>query len=365
MDIVVTPLDPADATAAEQAYQIVAACTATDRPDFPPACRRRFLGRLAHPWPGHDRRPALAYAAGVPAGYLEIELPCLDNVENATVEISVHPAHRRRGVGRALHEYAVRLLRGLDRKRITGMSPFPLPRPDTGSGVGAAAGSDTGAGAGSDAGASARPEEPGSTAFATAMGATDALVEVRRRLDIGSLDEAALDALLAAAWKRADGYSLVCWSGPTPPEYVADVAYLEGRLLTDAPMGDLDWEPEQVDASRVRGIEAAREARGQRAVRAGMRHDASGRLVAFTELDITGSSPWHAFQQITLVDPGHRGHRLGTIIKIENLRAALAHEPALRAVDTWNAAANTHMIAINEALGFRPVDQWHNWQLTL
>lgn len=339
MDIVVVPLDPADATAAEQAYQIVAACAEVDLPDFPPESRTRFFAGLNHPWPGRATHRAVAYLAGVPAGYLELDLPCLDNVESAMLELWAHPEWRRRGVGRALHEWAVRLMRELGRKRILGMSPTPLP------------------------GAPPRPQ-PG-TDFARAMGASDALVEVRRRLDTGNLDQAELDRLLTAAWQRAGGYSLACWTGPTPDEYAADVAYLDGRLLSDSPIGDLDLEPEKIDADRVRGIEAARIARGGRMVHAAMRHDASGRLVAYTMLDINGSSPWHAFQQITLVDPVHRGHRLGTIIKIENLRAALAYEPTLRAVDTWNAGVNAHMIAINEAMGFRPVDQWHNWQLSL
>ncbi|MCW2641807.1 MAG: family N-acetyltransferase [Dactylosporangium sp.] len=60
--------------------------------------------------------------------------------------------------------------------------------------------------------------------------------------------------------------------------------------------------------------------------------------------------------------PPHRGHRLGTIVKIANLRHAMAGEPALRVINTWNAAVNDHMISINEALGFRPVDALVNWQ---
>ena len=50
---------------------------------------------------------------------------------------------------------------------------------------------------------------------------------------------------------------------------------------------------------------------------------------------------------------------------MENLRYAMAHEPELRVIATWNAASNDYMIAINEALGFRVMDTWHNWQLTL
>ena len=34
----------------------------------------------------------------------------------------------------------------------------------------------------------------------------------------------------------------------------------------------------------------------------------------------------------------------------------------MRYIDTWNAAENKPMIAINEAIGFRAVDGWVDWQ---
>jgi GNAT superfamily N-acetyltransferase len=339
MDIAVTALDVADETAVERAYEIEAAAVAADIPDFPPVCHQQFVGALHHPWPGNRSHHALASIDGTPAGHVKIDLPELDNTDNASTDLSVHPDHRRRGVGRALHEYVLRYLRDAGRKRLVGMAVREIP----------------GGPARSSAGA----------AFATAIGATSALIEVRRRLDVTAIDEPALDRMLTAARSRADGYSLLQWDGPTPDEYVDDVAYLDSRLLEDAPLGDLAWEPEKVDAARVRGAEAARRTRGRRAYHTGMRHDASGHLVAWTTLDFGASNPWHAFQQITIVEPRHRGHRLGAIVKIENLRYARAHEPELRAVDTWNAAANDHMISINEAMGFRPVDGWDNWQLTV
>ena len=43
----------------------------------------------------------------------------------------------------------------------------------------------------------------------------------------------------------------------------------------------------------------------------------------------------------------------------------MRHEPQVRVIDTWNAAVNEHMIAINEAMGFRAVDAWVNWQMNL
>jgi hypothetical protein len=34
----------------------------------------------------------------------------------------------------------------------------------------------------------------------------------------------------------------------------------------------------------------------------------------------------------------------------------------MRTVDTWNAASNSHMVAVNDAVGFRPVRLWGEWE---
>ncbi|TDC26639.1 N-acetyltransferase [Micromonospora sp. 15K316] len=339
MSITIAPFDATDPAAIEAAYRVGAAANDADVPDYPPFCRRRFEAMLRHPFPGTATLWALARLDGVPAGYLALDLPQLDNTENATVELTVHPAYRRHGVGRALHEHCLRLLLEQSRKRVIGMAVSALPD------------------------GPARTEAGG--AFAAAVGAQPALVEVRRRLDPTRVDQAVLDALLADARAEAEGYRTVRWHGLVPEEYVADIAYLDGRLSTDAPLGDLEWEAEKVDAERIRGTERALAARGRRQYHVAAQHVASGRLVAWTLLDVGPSADWHAFQQITIVDPEHRGHRLGLLVKVENLRHLLSHEPAVRAIDTFNAAANSHMIAINEQLGFRPVDGWTDWQLTI
>ncbi|PZF96217.1 GNAT family N-acetyltransferase [Micromonospora deserti] len=339
MSVTIAPIDVADQAAIDEAYRIGAAANDADLPDFPPFCRRRFEASVRHPMPGSAQLWALARLDGMPAGYLRLDLPQLDNTDNATADLVVHPAYRRRGVGRALHEHGVRLLRERGRKRVLGMAVSALP----------------GGPARSEAGA----------AFAASTGAHPALAETRRRLDTTRLDDDGLDALLAESRSRATGYRTLRWQGGTPEECLADIAYLDGRLMTDAPLGDLHWEAERVDAERIRGTERALDARGRRRYHTAVRHEESGRLVTWTLLDVGASAGWHAFQQITIVDPAHRGHRLGLLSKIENLRHLLAHEPAVCAVDTFNAAANTHMISINELLGFRPVDGWTDWQLTL
>ncbi|WP_349880106.1 GNAT family N-acetyltransferase [Micromonospora sp. HUAS YX12] len=339
MTLTVTPLDPADRQTLDAVYRIACAAQAVDEPDLPDPCRRRFEAPLSHPMPGIDTRWLVARLGGSPVGWLRLYLHTIDNTENATVELTVDPAYRRRGIGRVLHEHGVRLLREHGGKRLVGSTTAALPGEEDRVFPGAA--------------------------FAAAMGAEPALADVRRRLDVTGLDRDRLSALLAGARAAATGYRPVRWRDHTPEEYVADVAYLQGRLLVDAPMGELDWEPEQMDAARMRDAERALDARGVRRYNTGVVHEASGRLVGWTQLGLDAGSTDHAWQEITIVDPDHRGHRLGLLCKAGNLAYALAHEPALRVVDTWNAAANRHMIGINEQLGFRPAAGSVDWQLTI
>ena len=339
MGITVTPYDAADPAAIDEAHRVAYAATAADQPDFPNQTRDQFAAYAANPMPGYALVRALARLDGAAVGHLELRLPQLDNTDNASVTLEVHPEHRRRGVGRALFEYAVEVAREHGRKRMFGDTVVALPD------------------------GPARSEAGG--AFAATTGARAALTEVRRRLDVAAVDHAALDALLAGARERSAGYRGLAWCGPVPEEYVADVARLESRMNTDAPIGDLELEAENIDAGRIRAVEEVLAARGRRHYHYGAVDEATGRLVAWTMLDVNAGMPWHAWQQTTIVDPDHRGHRLGLLVKVENLRYALTHEPELRAIDTWNAAVNEHMIRINEQMGFRPVDGWTDWQLTI
>lgn len=333
--LTIVPLT-ADPEAVEQARRILVLAGSHDVPDFPTPSRDRFAKALATSWPGQETHRFVALDGADMVGFLSVELFTLDNLETASLHLSVPPAHRRRGIGRALYRHGVALLPGLGRRLIVAMSSEALP--------------------------GGPPRDPAGGLFATAMGMTNALNEVRRRLDVSTVDRPALDALLAASWPKADGYSLLRWVGPTPDEWVDDIAMLNGRLLEDAPMGELALEPERIDADRERRSEKAHAACGDTWFTTAVRHDASGRVVGHSLLMREGGHPNHAWQGTTLVHPNHRGHRLGTIVKVENLRLAMAHLPELRYIDTWNAGANDYMIRINEAMGFRKVDNWCNWQ---
>ena len=138
---------------------------------------------------------------------------------------------------------------------------------------------------------------------------------------------------------------------------------LERRMSTDAPHGDLPVGEEHWDSARVREYEAAQEARGRTVLSAGAVLD--GRLVAFTDLQVPDADPTRAHQVGTLVLREHRGQRLGALMKVAVLRALIAAYPEVRRITTYNAEFNGPMVAVNEALGFRPVGELSTWSRQL
>src|SRR5262249_52850033 len=91
----------------------------------------------------------------------------------------------------------------------------------------------------------------------------------------------------------------------------------------------------------------------------------TGRFVGYTGVGVDAERPWHATQYATTVLAEHRGHRLGVLLKIEMLRLLRDREPALRENSTWNSPDNEHMVAVNEALGYRLVADWSTGVMTV
>jgi RimJ/RimL family protein N-acetyltransferase len=175
------------------------------------------------------------------------------------------------------------------------------------------------------------------------------------------VDEQRLANLEAEARGASSGYQLLIWWDHTPDELLEDRALLERRMSTDAPHGDLPVEEEHWDGERIREYEALHVARGRTVLSAGAVKD--GRLVAFTDLQVPLADPRRAHQAGTFVLAEHRGHRLGALVKTAVLRELASSLPAVRRISTYNYESNAPMVAVNEALGFRPAGQLSTWSL--
>jgi GNAT superfamily N-acetyltransferase len=137
--------------------------------------------------------------------------------------------------------------------------------------------------------------------------------------------------------QRVPGHSLVAWDGRCPDDLVEAFGGLQA-VMDDAP-GAAAGPSAPRTASDVRRSEDRELARG-RYWRVCARDDADGRLVGFTELQITDARRIVADQGDTGVLRGHRGRGLARWMKAANLLRLLDERPDVVAVDTTMAAGN-------------------------
>jgi GNAT superfamily N-acetyltransferase len=320
--------DPADTDTAAACYEVYLAVHAADEPIEPPESAgvfRHFLGNFeANPgevWvasaaDGADGADGVAGVAGVD-GYYRIGLPDLENLSRAWVIPAVHPAARRRGIGRELLRHAAARAAANERSVLDGVV------------IADSAGDE----------------------FARRVGATLSLEEVRRVQYLRKLTPERIAGLRAAAARAAAGYTLVTWTGPVPAEHCGQLAEVY-NAFNDAPRIE-GQEDEAWDADRIAS-------RTGTVVRAGLMRGYSvaaisgdgGEMAAITEISIDPEHPEWAYQQLTAVTRPHRGHRLGLLVKTAMLEWLAAAEPQLEQIATGNAADNEHMIAVNETLGY-------------
>ncbi|MGH3728522.1 MAG: GNAT family N-acetyltransferase [Micromonosporaceae bacterium] len=262
-------------------------------------------------------------------------MPLLDNPRLLEFEINVPPAERRRGVGTALFAHV------LDVARAEGRTSLLVEVVEPYQGTGPVEG---------------RP-------FAERRGFRCVNREVHRTLDLPP-DPAVWDALDRHAAERRGGYRLRTWSGACPDDLAAGYVTLRARFIGEVPLGDMDYEPERWDEDRLRS-EERKDVDQRRTTYTTVAVAPDGELVGHTVLKVPGHDPGVVFQADTLVLPEHRGHRLGLALKAGNLRTMLAGQPDRRTVHTWNASDNGPMVAVNEAMGFQPVEQMGEYQRSL
>lgn len=329
-------VDPADEPALREWFDLKVACHEVDHPGYPG-------DRWEHIRDDHRVLPPTYRAVlrvardedGTAVAAMRHWLTDADNTDIDEAQLQVHPAHRRRGVGRAALEDLREVAKADGRTRLLTQVTGPIDQPSPGD------------------------------AFAEAVGARFLLAEITRVLDLETCDAARLARLRADADARSAGYRVVQWVGDVPEDLVEGFARLRSRLMHEVPMGDLEWTPEVFDADRVRAGDAANRRRGRMRVASAAVHLDSGELAAYTDIGVYVVGGPTAWQWDTLVLRHHRGNRLGMLLKLANLDLLREASPGVRYVRSVNAAENRHMIAINDAIGFVPAERFDEWQLDL
>lgn len=228
--------------------------------------------------------------------------PQPENSHIALYGMSVHPRHRRRGIGKALLRAALPLMDGktvIETRVVYHGS--------------------------------------GGQHFATALGFRTGITWTVQRQDV--TERPAVPAIPA-------GYELVTWSGPVPEERIS--SYLDGlRMMADAPYDDMAVDTLHHTEERVRKEHAEfLGAGGDIWVVMAVRGD---EVAGFTEMRRFRGEPDIGFQWDTVVTRPHRGRALGRLLKLHMLQQLPAE---ITRVETQTNATNEHMRRVNHSLGY-------------
>jgi GNAT superfamily N-acetyltransferase len=253
---------------------------------------------------------------GTPSGYAFLR------TAGGELDLHVHPAERRRGVGSALLGAAVSAARERGLRRVT-------------------------------------PEhvEQGSPGekFLAARGLCRVLALTYARLGLADAD--------VPAPEPPPGYRLVSWAGTVPGELAPTFA-ASRRAMDDMPMDDADVEPGTWTVDRVVAVAEAVAKRGDHLLTvAALAPDAT--IAGFSEVVVPGDGTGDGQHYGTGVLPGHRGRGLARQMKAEAIRLVRARFPDLGGLITDTADSNTVMRRINDRLGYAPTHRSLMYQLDL
>jgi GNAT superfamily N-acetyltransferase len=321
--------DAGDRDSARASMEVFNASSAVDAPWEHPWLEERYATFLDQGWDGEPPVPFLARVDGEAVATALLSLSERDNTHLAWLWLQVHPDARRRGHGGELFEAM------LEEARARGRTSL-----------------------GTDGWESER-----TLAFASRFGLEKKSQAIMRRQHLEELDLAHVRKLYDEAADVASDYELVRVPGRTPPELVDAVVELMAAI-NDAPTDDLDIEDEVFSPERLAAYEDF-VTKGSRLYRLVARHRGTGELGGHTVVGVEQARPHIADQHDTAVARAHRGHRLGMYLKAGMLLWLSDDEPQVRTVDTWNAESNAHMIAVNDALGYRVMGRELQFQRSL
>jgi len=259
----------------------------------------------------------------VGAGHLTVRLE--SNTDKLEFVVAVPPERRRRGAGRAMVAYAVSRAQEAGAAYAITASSYPF----------------------------AERETHAHRRFADAVGLRLDMDEVHRVLEL-PVDDDLLRRLADEAAAHHEGYRIETWVDEIPEQYLDSWLATSNLLAQEAPMGEVPWIADSSSReSHFDLMDFLKATDRTRYSAAAISPD--GEVVAFTDLVLRPDGSGKVSQWGTLVREDHRGHRLGTAVKVANIAAMQRDHPDRTEIHTTNAEVNEHMIGINAVLGFEAV----------
>jgi len=233
---------------AVEVHRVIAAATAADLPGDPVPTVEEIVGRLRARRTDRRRLRWVARTDKGIVGQILVGLPDLDNPHLGLVNLTVHPEHRRHGIGSALLRTAVDTLAAEGRRTLLGEAH------------GGSAGE----------------------AFCRALGLRPVQTLRRSLLRLADVDWAEVEAAATAAHS---GYRLEAWVGRCPDELVDRFAAAKAAM-NDAPTDDMDFSDLVYNATTLRQDEEQFRSMGREYRVLAAVHQASGEVAGFTEVAV-------------------------------------------------------------------------------
>ncbi|MBI2772882.1 MAG: GNAT family N-acetyltransferase [Chloroflexi bacterium] len=297
-------------------------------PEDPPLPREMIEARFRTTSKMFVRQSWLAFKDGRVVGRGQnFENKSGSNEDKRDIDLAVHPAHRGKGIGRALFAAAV------------------LPIPDATTKL---------------VQSWTHSRVPSGKAFAEKTGAKAGLNMRSSQLDLQKVDMKLIDE-----WAKIDppDYTVVFLDGDVP-DHLMKATTEAFNAINKMPREDLDMDDWVFSEATIRDWERMRKARGQTQWLY-LVTDPSGTGVAFTDIVFDKRYEHVIHQGGTAVDPAHQGHGLGKLVKALMVKKLKSEMPRARFIRTENAGSNAPMLSINTRMGFALA--WENaiWQLPL
>ena len=296
------------------------------RPDAPFWEFEEFLGAFRSKDSGERQELFAAYDGDRMVANAVLWSFLLDNTEKAGFHVNVDVPERRRGTGRALVERLEEIAKDDGRSLL--LADAKLPFGDR--------------------------EGHGYRRFAESCGYELSNFEVVRHLSLPVPDDE-IQAWIDEAAPRHTGYTIETFVGAVPDDLVESLCEILGQLAADAPTGTVDFEEEVITPQRYAEMVATTDSMG-RARYETVALTPDRQVVANSTLAMALEGSTTVFQWGTFVHREHRGHKLGLATKAVNLRAVQSARDDLTLVTTQNAETNGYMVAINERMGFAPIE---------
>ena len=248
------------------------------------------------------------------------------NNDKAEILLEIHPDHRRQGHGRALVAAARALCADVGR---TSMVAFG-------------------------------PDSDASALFWESCGMEKKLVERESRLWLANTDEHLMQSWIDQRAERAASYVIHDVTGVVP-HHLLEAAVHCMNAMNDAPLDELDWDPDSWTQESFLDLEAHIASMGRERWTS-IVVDSEGNAAGMTNISLQLGKPRFAYQSNTSVIAEHRNRGIGRWLKAHMFQRLRTHAPEVEAINTDNAESNEPMLAINVAMGFEPHSAWGAWQ---